>query len=269
MIEGLATIGQVGSHAAIANMAIYRHVLSANRMRIHYQDGRPPAVTQSSGRGAPGTVAHAVRIDEPINSDTGDYSESHSDIAVAGVGPALELNRTYSALAAKAGESSTLGNGWSFTLGASLSTDADGDATITNGNGSATEFTVDDAGDFSPPDGVFATLAHNGDGTYTYTVPSDHEIMTFDVSGRLSTISDLNGNALTLTYSVGGRLSAATNDAGLQLLVSYDAAGKISSVSDSSGRSVGYDYNASGDMVKATNLQDMMSSIRMTQVTYC
>jgi RHS repeat-associated protein len=191
---------------------------------------------------------------DPVNTATGDYSESTTDLEIQGRGPGLVMRRTYSSLAAKAGMSSALGRGWTMSYGMSLSVnETTGYATVTNENGSQTEFQPGAKGYAAPP-GVLATLVKSEGGAYTYTVKA-RTIYTFNSSGQLTSVADLNGNKTTLTYNGSGKLEKVADGSGRTLTFAYNGAGQLESVTDSTGRKVSYGYNGAGRLVEVTDLR--------------
>jgi YD repeat-containing protein len=215
----------------------------------------PPSSTWGGGNPSELPCAQAC-IGDPVNSATGDYFESQTDLAIPGRGPGLQMTRTYSSLAAKANESSVLGRGWAFSYGMRLSVDSEkGIATITNANGSKTQFDPGSSGSFVAPPRVLAKLVKNGDGTYTYTVKARTKY-TFDATGKLTSIADLNGNKTTLAYNASGQLQTATDSSGRTFTFAYNASGKLASVTDSTGRKVSYTYNAAGRLEDVTDVRN-------------
>lgn len=193
-------------------------------------------------------------VGDPVNSATGEFSESATDLEIPGRGPGLAMTRTYSSFAAGAGVSSPLGRGWAFSYDMSLSIDPEtGDATITNGNGSRSQFFATSKG-FLPTPQVLASLVENEGGTYTYTIKARTKY-TFDSAGKLIGISDLNGDEVTVSYDEVGRLQTVADEAGRTLSFSYDEAGRIESVADSTGRSVAYGYDEAGDLDEVTDVR--------------
>jgi RHS repeat-associated protein len=191
---------------------------------------------------------------DPVNTATGEYSESATDLVIPGRGPQLAVTRTYSSFAARAGASSALGRGWAFSYGMALSLDPEtGDATIINPNGSRTQFYSTSKG-FMAPAGVLATLVKSEGGTYTYTIKARTKY-TFDSAGKLIAISDLNGNEVTLSYDEAGRLQIASDEAGRTFTFGYNELGLLKGVSDSTGRSVGYAYDEAGRLSEVTGLR--------------
>lgn len=222
--------------------------------RIKGNQTLSPAETYGGGNPAELDCTQACEGD-PVNTATGDYWESTTDLAIGGRGPGLIMERTYSSLAAAAGHSSPLGRGWSFGYGMSLAVEAgSGNVTITQGNGSQTAFTHDGNGFYTAPGRVLAELVRNPDESWNYTV-RERTIYTFSSAGRLTGIADLNGNSIALAYDGSGRLSTATDGVGRTLSFAYDTAGLISSVTDSTGRSVGYGHNAAGDLTSVTDVR--------------
>jgi YD repeat-containing protein len=213
----------------------------------------PPSAWWGGGNPAELPCSHVCTTD-PVDTDTGDYSESRTDLSIPGRGPALAMTRTYSSLTAAAGVSSTLGKGWTGSYGMNLSVDKEkGIVTITNDNGSRTTFESNPSGGYVAPPMVLATLTRNSEGIYTYTV-REHTIYTFDSTGKLKSIADLNGNKTTLSYNATGQLEKAVDGAGRSLSFSYNPSGLLSKVSDSSGRSVSYSYDEAGRLAEVVDV---------------
>jgi RHS repeat-associated protein len=191
---------------------------------------------------------------DPVNTATGEYFETTTDLTIPGRGPGLDMTRTYSSAAAQAGASSVMGRGWALPYDMSLAIDPEtGDATVVNGNGSRTQFTASSKG-FSAPPHVLATLVKNESGTYSYTVKA-RTIYAFNSAGKLISIADLNGDETTFSYDEAGRLKTATDEAGRTFTFGYDEAGRLKSVEDSAGRTVGYGYNKAGELTEVTDVR--------------
>jgi RHS repeat-associated protein len=210
--------------------------------------------SETWGGGNPSEVSCTqVCAGDPVNTATGDYFESTTDLAIRGRGPSLEMTRTYSSRSAKAGASSVLGPGWAFSYGMSLYTNATGHVVVANENGSLTRFNRVSSTNFSAPPRVLATLVENESGTYTYTIKK-RTTYTFNSAGRLVGIEDLNGGKTTLSYEA-GRLTEAKDGAGRSFTFSYNGSGHLKGVSDSTGREVSYDYNESGYLNEITDVR--------------
>ena len=212
-------------------------------------------VSETRGGGNPDEV-HCVQVctGDPVDTATGDYSESTTDLAIPGRGPGLQLTRTYSSLAAMSGASSALGHGWSFNYGMSLATaPATGNVTITNANGSQTVFTPNGSGGYTAPGRVLASLTVSG-GVYTYTVRA-RTIYTFNSAGQLTSISDLDGDKITLAYNSSNQLATATDGDSRSFTFTYNGSGQLTNVKDSTGRSVSYAYDGNGDLTTVTDVR--------------
>lgn len=210
--------------------------------------------SETWGGGNPAQLVCQPCVGDPVNTASGDYWESTTDLAIEGRGPGLRMERSYSSLAAAAGRSSVLGPGWSFNYGMSLAIDSGtGTATITNGNGSQTVFTREGS-NYVAPGRALATLVRNSDGTHTYTERA-RTVYVFNAAGKLTSIADLNGNKTTLAYNAAGRLATASDGAARTLTFSYDASGRLASVADSTGRQVIYTHDTAGDLTSVTDVR--------------
>lgn len=214
----------------------------------------PPSATWGGGNPSE-LLCSQTCFGDPVNTSSGDYFETTTDLSFPGRGAGLQMTRTYSSLAAHAGVSSPLGHGWTFNYNMSLSVDPEtGVATVTNVNGSQTQFEPRPEEGFVAPPRVLATLVENENGTYTYTV-QQRTIYTFNAVGELIGISDLNEDETTLSYDESGQLETATDEAGRSISFSYDESGRLESITDSTGRSVTYGYNEAGGLDEVTNVR--------------
>jgi RHS repeat-associated protein len=227
-----------------------------------------PPSEQRAGGGAPGEASHPKCTCDPINPQDGEYWKTQTDVSFGGRESKLTMTRTYSSSTRSTeAYNEPLGAGWHFSLGAYLTIVRQGNlygtVTVYNGNGSATQFEnvgESPTGPFAPPPGVMATLEGNAEGIYTYTI--DHrETMTFRSinysEGQLTSISDSNGNVITLSYE-GELLVKATDSAGRWLAFSYKAGpnetSRLSTVTDSAGRTVSYEYNSADQLAAVTGV---------------
>jgi RHS repeat-associated protein len=191
---------------------------------------------------------------DPVECGIGNLYESHSDLQIPGWNGGLSLTRSYnSQAAANATAAGPFGYGWSFNFGASLSVDPTGAyATVTQSDGSTVTFVANGDGTYSAPAWVQATIIHNADGSWTYSLP-DLETMKFDSSGRLVSASDPNGNTTSLSYT-SGQLTSVTDAAGQSLQFSYNPQGQVSQITDPASRTVKYQYDASGNLREFTDV---------------
>jgi RHS repeat-associated protein len=175
------------------------------------------AVTAAEGQGdGPpsecGCVA-STPVHDPVNAMDGDFSQSTTDLSVAGPGVALAFVRTYDAdLAQNSGgvtNPSDLGPGWTDNLSMNISPLA-GAATVTEADGAQVLF-VASSGAGSPypwcsssfnycaiaPRDI-ATLNQNTNGTWTFTnAMSSPLTYTFSSSGALTSVANAAGQSIS------------------------------------------------------------------------
>jgi RHS repeat-associated protein len=181
---------------------------------------------------------------DPVNTLTGNYSTSFSDLSIPGRGLPLGLSRSYNSLAA--GANGPFGYGWTFSYGMSLDASANA-ATVTQEDGSQVSFTLSN-GTYTAVPRVIASLVANPDGSYTFT-RLHKQVFTFNVAGQLVSEADLNGYLTTLAYNPSGQLATVTDPAGRTLSFTWTG-NNITAVTDSASppRQVSYDYDGSGDL---------------------
>ncbi|HEY3567277.1 MAG TPA: DUF6531 domain-containing protein [Thermoanaerobaculia bacterium] len=180
---------------------------------------------------------------DPIDTATGNFGHAFHDLAIPGRGPALDLTRTYNSLLADT--DGPFGYGWSSTYGVSLTL---GPSTVVvhQEDGSQATFTYNGAQWTAPPR-ILAALAQNADGTWTFTRRS-REVYTFDASGRLTAVADLNGYRTTVDYPSSSTM-VVTDPAGRSLTFTLTGS-HVTSVQDSSSpaRSLTYGYDGTGNL---------------------
>jgi len=96
-------------------------------------------------------------------------------------------------------------------------------------------------------DGGF-TLYTKGNLYYSFAAPTE------TVSGRLMSINDRDGNALTFDHT-SNRIKGATDASGNAYTITRDANGNITRVTDFEGRHVDYVYNTEQMITTYTNLR--------------
>jgi RHS repeat-associated protein len=180
---------------------------------------------------------------DPVETASGDFSESQTDLAIGGRGVGLVLTRSYSAQAAAAATSSgAFGFGWFNSFGDRLDLEEEGKRiTVVRADGSTVPFLGDGEGGFDPPAWNEDTLAGNSETGYTYK-GADQIEYAFAPSGALQSVIDRNGNETTLAYTEAGRLKSITDPAERQITFAYNGEGLVESVEDPMGHTVQYAY---------------------------
>src|SRR4030095_11146189 len=149
----------------------------------------------------------------PVEVTTGNFYYTARDFFIAGLGPAMDLSRYYNARDMRSGP---FGVGWVFGYDQRLVETTDEMqifAICTQPNGKREIFTKNPDGSFPSPPHMHATLIKNPDGTYTLR-ESSGMVRTFNSDGRLTGITDRNGNTLSLTYDSTGFPTSLTDAAG-------------------------------------------------------
>ena len=187
---------------------------------------------------------------DPVSLASGDYTYSHTDIAIPGRGVGLNFTRSYHSAS---DVERTVGRDWSQPYDMYLDIQSNV-VTVFYPAGHGTEFLLD-GGQYVPPDFVEDQLVDNGNSTYTLTTKLQIEF-DFDATGKLTAITDRNGNVTTLSYDVNGDLDKVTDASGLRSLdFTVDAAtGRITKITDPLNRTVEFTYDAGGDLTQVKNL---------------
>ena len=218
--------------------------------------GPGPTTAATVGGGSPDTKSTCGCKADPVNSGTGEFYHSFTDLAIPGRGIPLSFSRTYTSSAAA--QNGPLGYGWTDNYNSSLTVDSvTGNVTVRAENSSSVTFTAV-GGNYVPPAWVLASLVKNGDGTFTYS-RRDQTHLTFSAAGQLTKETERNGYATTFAYT-GGKLSSVTEPAGRQLLFSYGSNGLISKITDPASRSVSFLYDSSGNLISATDVGNGVTS---------
>lgn len=200
---------------------------------------------------------------DPINSITGEFWESKTDIAAGGYGPGLAFTRGYAVL--RSDDPSSLGEGWTHNYEMKLvpaqqdptptSLDQSSGIQVVQENGSLLTFTKTSTGSYLTDFKTMATLEKQTDGTFRF-IRGKKQVFTFDAAGKLMSISDLNGNVNTLTYDSQDRVSQIADGRGRSLTLVYGTNGLLQTVTDHTGRDVTYTYDAQNRLVTVTDVKD-------------
>lgn len=217
---------------------------------------------ESQGGSNPSEVWCQCNHADPVNTATGEFYLPATDLGITGVGPALEVGRTYSSSIAD--QDGPFGYGWSADFDSRLAVVEPGDETdplprqvqVVQENGSTVLFFENDDHEYEADARVQATLAYDG-GTWTFTRKTQ-ETLKFNSDGNIISRSDLNGNTLTYNY-IWGHLSSISASGGRSISLSWSGS-HVTVLSDSAGRSVSYGYDGDGNLVSVAAPDDAESS---------
>lgn len=177
-----------------------------------------------------------------VNPAIGNYSYQNEDIRIPGLGVPLNFTRSYNSAAATT--DGVLGSGWTHNYNIRLSVGLNGIVNVSTEDGRTDTFVLGPDNSYIPFPGVFDKLVKNADGTWNLK-RTNRTNLYFDTEGKITRITDKNGNTLTFTYDENKRLVKVTEAAGRDLSFSYDNDGHINTITDPAGRTTEYSYTGS------------------------
>jgi len=215
-----------------------------------------------------------------VNLATGEYKQTVVDTCIPGVGLDVGLARTvrsqigtipdaeakeayvavnsirvYGSLAANNAEASQAGAtvmGDGVDMAYNIFLEPAGDHFILHdGTGRLDAYILQADGTWVAQ-GFSRVLTKNPDATYTLTF-SDNATWNFAAfdggifEGKITTLTDRNGNSIQLTYDTQGRLGTITDTLNRPLTFSYTMNGQIASVTDWADRTTTYTYYQAGE----------------------
>jgi RHS repeat-associated protein len=235
--------GQTLSETSSGTFNVYQSAAAA--VAAEYPQSPPVGgpVDPSEALAGCGELVHNSATGHPIDTASGDFWHTFTDLSIPGRGPALDLTRTYNSLTA--GTDGPFGYGWidSYALFLSIGSNT----VVAHCEGGATMTFSYNGSSWSAPPRVLDTLTQNADGSWTL-VKHAQQTYRFDSTGRLTAISDLNGYTTSVSYPSGSQM-VVTDPAGRTLTFTLTG-NHVTSVSDSSTppRTVSYGYDASGNL---------------------
>jgi YD repeat-containing protein len=198
---------------------------------------KPVSGAQTFGNGD-GVLARnpTATAGDGVNTATGSYHTSATDLSLSGDGVPFALTRSYNSADHASGP---FGTGWTSSLGWRI-VDLDGYALVRDGSGQQLVYTEQPDGSFRGPGGGLATLSSTDGGYELLTADRTH--YRFDGDGRLLSIKDDAKQGLTLQYA-DGHLSGVTDSAGHTVSVSSGSDGLVDAVTLPDGTSARYGYD--------------------------
>ena len=173
----------------------------------------------------------------------------------------LRFMRYYASFLKSSGVSSALGDNWMHNFDARLGVDGDS-ATVTLFRGKRFRFTrVEGVWELSSPRRLSHQMVRQG-GEYLFLEASENLIYAFSLAGRLLSIEDRNGNALTLDSSSDLGPTRVSDGLGRSLTFSYTD-DKLTLVQDQTGRSVLFNRSAD-DLTSATDANGGVTTYEYT-----
>lgn len=208
---------------------------------------QPPEQTWGTCDGV-GThaLAPSACTADPVNSLTGAFTTSETDLTLPGIGIPFELSRSYTSADPLVGR---LGPGWTDSYASSLSIQPGGNVILHGDEGQRLVYTTQADGSFRGAAGARSILTAVAGGYQL--VRQDQVTYRFDSIGLLLSTRDRNGQGLTFAYDGTGKLTGITDSGGRAITLAYNTDGLLGSVSVPDGRTVSYGY-AGGRLTSVT-----------------
>jgi len=187
---------------------------------------------------------------DPVNTSTGEFFATETDLTLPGFGPPVAISRTYSSLLGN--EDHGLGHGWTPSFDMRIEPFDSPDlptakvVLVVQETGARSFFFRGTDGKWTAPERVTAVLEQDSNGFSFHR--KDHLTFRFSLSGNLARVTDQNGNTTSIARDGEGRVSKISGGAGRWIELERDAAGRVVGGSDSDGYSVAYDYDAAGNL---------------------
>ncbi|HJQ75706.1 MAG TPA: DUF6531 domain-containing protein [Acidimicrobiia bacterium] len=187
--------------------------------------------------------------EDPVNTASGNFVHVEQDLEFPDQVFGMDWTRSYNSGASTTGG---LGQGWTVGLAVSvLGEDPQGNVTLRSNEGRELTFTPDGQGGFLRPDELYGRLVAEVDDSFRLEF-FDGVTWDFDSQGRLASMSNWDGQTVTISYDA-DRLTSVSSSVGYSLDVGYDGSGRLSTVTSNDGRSVSYGYDASGLLTSYMN----------------
>jgi len=192
------------------------------------------------------------------------YLAQATDASMSAPGMDLVFSRAYAQPISRRYEIGPLGRGWADNWQLSFVRKNDGTVVITDMTGTPRIFQPDSrySGQYLAQPNDHGKLVAGPGGSLILT-ESDGTAYAFRSDGNLDFVQDTNGNRITCAYTA-GLLTSLTQSNGESLTIAYNLAGRIQSVTDSDGRQTLFTYDASNEHLISVRGYDG----RVTSYTY-
>lgn len=215
---------------------------------------------------------HGAEAGDPVDLSSGVQTLSHRDIAINGSRATIALVRTYRSMTTQGGPFG-IGTSHNFNYGLNTAFPTltptinlimpDGNrfpfasrlcphivgpdiAPCTPGFTNATVPAL--AGAVMTINADSTTDLRWKNGTMYHFIP-----ISFQQGSLLGSITDRNGNTISIARDASGNVTTITDPVGRTLTFAYDSSNRVTSISDPIGRTVSYTYNSQGSLATFTN----------------
>jgi RHS repeat-associated protein len=264
-----------GFDGKIDDFAVYTKALTQADVNKHFAAAQDQNAVQPTPRVF--GVSHSggvlknppLLVADPVNSATGAFDHSLTDMSLPGRGEELSFGRNYDS---RQPASSSLGKGWWHPYFQSVAVNADGVLSWTTGTGSIIDFAPNGSGGFTVPAGVLAEASVVAGGGWKI-VSNAQTTYTFNAAGRLVGIVDRSGQGVSVAYdaAVPPRVSVVSNGSGKSLTLTYGTGtattggvagtGRLVQVKGSDNRTVKYAYTGASGTSLLTSVTDVRGKV--------
>jgi RHS repeat-associated protein len=204
------------------------------------------------------------RLQALVDVGSGNLLVRSSDLALPGIDGNVGLGAAYNSRDIGSSiETGAFGHGWHSRSGTDvrLIANSGGSVIFTGPDGVVGTFQpITGTSNYTPPAVFTATLVKTSSG-WNLTDHSSGQVIAFNSSGRPTTVTDRNGNKVTVSYNSSGQQTNITSDAGPSSArvgsTAYGSNGFIASYtqtgSDGTAHKVAYGYDSSGNMTSITD----------------
>lgn len=199
-----------------------------------------------------------------VNSATGNYSTSNTDLSLKVPGFDLKIDRIYNSTDSQ--DPGLLGKGWKLNYDCMVK---DYTSKIMKADGTYDTVTLKTLKTVNLLDGRMITFSLQQNGTYegndsrnklvkeangTYTLTTtDQFVYRFSENGYLTSAEDRNGNTLSFAYNTSNKLISITDQAGRTISFTYNAQNYINQITGPQNRAISYTYNEDGYLLTVAN----------------
>ncbi len=183
-------------------------------------------------------------VGEPIDVITGNCFRREKDVNAGPTPMALSFERYYNSRSIRNG---SMGYGWSHTYNKKL-VSAAGKIFVYREDGQVLLFSHDT---LEAESITKLQLTQNSDGTYNVKTPAMITEL-YSSEGKLISMSDLNGNTITLSYS-DDELDTVTDPFGRTLQFEYYDTGKLKRITDPADNQYEFDYDDNDNLSRTTH----------------
>ena len=184
------------------------------------------------------------RRGDPVNTATGGFSTTVTDLRAEGPGVPLWVTRTYNSIDQTSG---AFGPGWTWSFGMRMWRVASGDVTVRGGDGQQVSYRPSAGSAYTSPPGFRGVLTKTASGWDLRARPSG-EHYVFDATGLLVGYTNRSRLGVTLSY-LDGRVARVTYAGGRSVSFTWGTGptdGRIVRAAFWDGRAVTYGYTGGG-----------------------